>query len=151
MIAYDITWRNSFDSIRQHYSAAQRTRWRTKDKSCVCLVGCKADLQLEREVDEEEGKDLATELGCRFFEVSSSRHRDVRDPFFALIEMILIRDYDAAEEEAKRQAELLVNLENGQDVSGDAHAEKTWRKKYEQLLCFVRRVRGIKQENFNAK
>lgn len=69
-----------------------------KNKFCFSLVGNKKDLEIEREVDYEDGEKFAEKLGCEYYETSAKNGKGVNDMFFDLAkdlyEKIDLDDYD---------------------------------------------------------
>ncbi|GKT36436.1 Small GTPase like protein [Aduncisulcus paluster] len=70
IVVYDVTSRESFDSIR---SWVEQVRERRGDDAVIFVVGNKIDLEAARKVSEEEGRTLASSLGCEFGEVSAKQ------------------------------------------------------------------------------
>lgn len=75
LLVYSITSRNSFEEIasfREHIL-------RVKDATDVpiVLVGNKCDLEDAREVNTEEGKNLARSFNCPFFETSAATRLNI--------------------------------------------------------------------------
>lgn len=52
------------------------------------LVANKLDLQAQRKVSTEEGKALATQFGCHFFETSAALRHNVDEVFYTLVREI---------------------------------------------------------------
>jgi len=52
------------------------------------LVGNKADLEDKREVSHQEGKDLAHQWNCPFFETSAKLKTNIEETFFCLVRKI---------------------------------------------------------------
>jgi len=83
LLVYNITDKTSFDNV----SALRDKILRTKDaqKVPIVLVGNKCDLVNERVVDTEEGKNLASQWGCPFFETSAKEKINNEVCFDALV------------------------------------------------------------------
>ena len=85
LILYDITSRRTFDEVQNYVDEVKSTM---KEQGCndfpVFLCGTKCDLTDMREVQMDEGLDLARSLGCPFIEVSSKIPVNVQQPFFDL-------------------------------------------------------------------
>ena len=60
IIVYDITNRDSFESVRVWMNNIQQLR---NDSASIIIVGNKTDLEHKRTVETQEGQDLANELG----------------------------------------------------------------------------------------
>eukprot|EP01112_Ceratiomyxa_fruticulosa_P008760 TRINITY_DN226_c0_g1_i1.p1 TRINITY_DN226_c0_g1~~TRINITY_DN226_c0_g1_i1.p1 ORF type:complete len:198 (+),score=44.34 TRINITY_DN226_c0_g1_i1:327-920(+) len=54
----------------------------------IIVVGNKIDLEEERAVSTEEGKEFATKFGCEFIESSAKSNTNVPDIFFNLVQQI---------------------------------------------------------------
>ena len=55
----------------------------------MILVGTNSDLENERKVSVQEGKDFATSKGMKFIEVSAKNNINVKEAFETLVEDIL--------------------------------------------------------------
>ena len=78
LIVYDISKRESFE----HISAWIEECRNSSPKSVfMVLVGNKSDLEKEREVTEEEGRELAETNGMLFFETSAKTGKNVVEVF----------------------------------------------------------------------
>jgi GTPase KRas len=83
LLVYAINSRDSFDEI----SAYKELILRAKDADQVPIVLCgnKCDLEKEREVTQQEGKDLAKSIGAEFFETSALDRINIEESFFQLV------------------------------------------------------------------
>jgi GTPase SAR1 family protein len=59
-----------------------------RDLVRAVLVGNKADLEEKREVPLKEGKQLADQWNCAFFEASAKSKTNVEESFFCLVRKI---------------------------------------------------------------
>ncbi|XP_070559917.1 ras-like protein RAS2 [Ptychodera flava] len=102
IIVYSITDRDSFEDAKRFQSLLHQVR-KTKDVPIV-LVGNKNDLTEEREVTIKEGRDLAFQIGCSFYEVSAHLGIDnVRKIFHDVVRQIrAVNDYKATLEKKRR-------------------------------------------------
>eukprot|EP00658_Telonema_sp_P-2_P079365 TRINITY_DN7643_c0_g1_i2.p1 TRINITY_DN7643_c0_g1~~TRINITY_DN7643_c0_g1_i2.p1 ORF type:complete len:507 (+),score=95.39 TRINITY_DN7643_c0_g1_i2:201-1721(+) len=73
MLMYDITNAESFQNCRDWFRELQTYG---PEDVVVGLVGCKRDLEPQRQVSREEAKGLAAELGCAVFEETSAETGD---------------------------------------------------------------------------
>ena len=78
LIVYDISRRASFDSISTWIEDCKNS---SPKSVFMVLVGNKCDLEKEREVSEEEGKELAETHGMIFFETSAKTGKNVEEVF----------------------------------------------------------------------
>ncbi|SCV74135.1 BQ2448_6567 [Microbotryum intermedium] len=86
LLVYSITSRNSFDEIGTFHQ--QILRVKDKDFFPVILVANKCDLEYERKVDSQEGRELAKQFGCRFIETSAKQRLNVEEAFSNLVREI---------------------------------------------------------------
>ncbi|KAJ6457978.1 ras-like protein [Mycena sanguinolenta] len=86
LFVYSITERWTFNEIRTLHERILRTKGR--DAPAAIIIGNKCDLEAEREVSMQEGRDLAEELGCAFIETSAKQNINVEEAFFNVIRQI---------------------------------------------------------------
>ncbi len=86
MCVYSITARTSFEEIATFRE--QILRVKDADKVPLVLVGNKCDLEREREVSTQEGKELAKSFDCPFLETSARSRINVEEAFFELVREI---------------------------------------------------------------
>lgn len=85
VIVYDITRQSSFQGTRSWVSDVRAERG---GEAVLALVGNKSDLASDRQVSEEEGKELAKELGVMFMETSAKRGENVTALFQQLASVL---------------------------------------------------------------
>ena len=85
ILIYDVTYRNTFESIRNWISIISQE---ASEKITIYLVANKIDLENERKVEREEGENLAKELGLPFMEVSAKDGINIDEIFEDLVERI---------------------------------------------------------------
>jgi GTPase KRas protein len=83
---YNITNRDSFEEV--HVFRQQILRVKDKEYFPMLLVGSKCDLEYERAVRKEEGRDLAKAFGCPFLEVSAKNRINVDEVFAGMVREI---------------------------------------------------------------
>eukprot|EP00005_Dracoamoeba_jomungandri_P003581 CAMPEP_0174259354 /NCGR_PEP_ID=MMETSP0439-20130205/8183_1 /TAXON_ID=0 /ORGANISM="Stereomyxa ramosa, Strain Chinc5" /LENGTH=187 /DNA_ID=CAMNT_0015343199 /DNA_START=143 /DNA_END=706 /DNA_ORIENTATION=+ len=81
---YSIINKNSFDNMDRLRNKILRIKDKCNGVPCV-LVGNKCDLEDEREVLERDGKALAAQWNCPFFETSAKNHYNIDEAFTALV------------------------------------------------------------------
>jgi GTPase KRas protein len=86
LLVYSITSRNSFEEVGTYHQ--QILRVKDKDNFPVILIANKCDLEFERQVGMNEGRDLAKHLGCRFIETSAKQRINVDEAFSNLVREI---------------------------------------------------------------
>ncbi|CAG7849233.1 24 kDa Ras-like protein Flags: Precursor [Serendipita indica DSM 11827] len=86
LLVYSITSRNSFEEISTFHQ--QILRVKDKDTFPVVIVANKCDLEFERQVGQNEGRDLAKHYNCKFIETSAKQRINVDEAFSALVREI---------------------------------------------------------------
>ena len=103
-IVYDITKKESFKKIDEW---VKLFRERSSPKSPIILIGNKSDLNDQREISEEEGRNKAEELNFSFYETSAIEKKNIDEAFDEMIKQIL-----------KREEELKIEKENQPQKKG---------------------------------
>jgi Ras-related protein Rab-8A len=116
LLVYDITSRNSFEKI---------TKWTediidtigSLDEIGFVLLGNKNDLQLQRVVSKEEGKERAKELGIPFFETSAKTGCNLKESIAVLSQKTieLIEKGDKGDD--KERGSIVLKKEKEKDKS----------------------------------
>jgi len=86
LLVYSITSRNSFEEISTFYQ--QILRVKDRDTFPVVVLANKCDLEYERQVGMNEGRDLAKHFNCRFLETSAKQRINVDEAFIMLVREI---------------------------------------------------------------
>ncbi|KAI9105864.1 ras-like protein 1 [Phlyctochytrium arcticum] len=86
LCVYSITSRNSFEEISTFYQ--QILRVKDRDYYPIIIVANKCDLENERVVSTQAGRDLARSFGCKFVETSAKQKINVDEAFFSLVREI---------------------------------------------------------------
>ncbi|KDN37263.1 putative ras-related GTP-binding protein [Tilletiaria anomala UBC 951] len=84
VLVYSIASRNSFDMIQTVYDKILNYTG-TESVPCV-IVGQKSDLHVQRQVSEDEGKDLAQQLKSAWVEVSARHNANVVKVFELMLQ-----------------------------------------------------------------
>uniref|UniRef100_A0A8C4RAI0 small monomeric GTPase n=1 Tax=Eptatretus burgeri TaxID=7764 RepID=A0A8C4RAI0_EPTBU len=95
IICYSITDRRSFQEAAQFKQLIYQVR-HSYDIPIV-LVGNKTDLEGMRQVTREEGRVLAREFNCQFFETSAALRQYIDEVFHAVVREIRRREREALE------------------------------------------------------
>ena len=112
LIVYDITRKNTFDNIDKWISDLKLNG----DKNiCILIVGNKSDLNEQREVDKELGKKKAEMFKTAFMETSALNGENISKAFEEVIEQIYQLNKNAFEENAKKDIDRGVNLNDNKD------------------------------------
>ena len=101
LLIYDITQRNSFDTIKEYY--CPKIKDLCKENIPIILLGNKADLEDKREVTIDEGAGLALERNLKFKETSCLKNENVADAFEALIELWNFENHKKKKKENKEK------------------------------------------------
>ena len=91
IIMYDITNKSSFDSIP---NIIKNIKEEKGNDFPMILIGNKIDLEQDREIKKDEGKDLASKNGIEFFEISNKEGINVQEAAFAIVNKILEKRKD---------------------------------------------------------
>lgn len=94
VLAYDISNRPSFDHV---IGWMRDIKTRAPPDCDIVLCGNKSDLENDRVVQAEEGKQLADEYGVQFFETSALTGDNVENMFMSLASTIKHKRIDAFE------------------------------------------------------
>mmetsp|Transcript_2106 Transcript_2106/g.2392 ORF Transcript_2106/g.2392 Transcript_2106/m.2392 type:complete len:188 (+) Transcript_2106:30-593(+) len=86
LLVYSIVSRPTFDEVSILYDKILRTK--DAEKVPLVLVGNKCDLKEERQVEYQEGADLAKTWGCAFFEASAKIKLNNEACFYELVREI---------------------------------------------------------------
>ncbi|KAF2148922.1 ras-domain-containing protein [Myriangium duriaei CBS 260.36] len=92
LLVYSITSKYSFEEIKSFQQRILRVK--EKDYFPIIVVGNKCDLEGEREVSTEEGKQLARQFGCPFIETSAKSGTNVENAFYDIVRDIRKHDRD---------------------------------------------------------
>lgn len=94
LVVYSITSRLSFEEIEGFYQQIRRVK--DKDHFPMVLIANKCDLESERQVSSQEGKDAAKKYGCQFIESSAKFRINVDEAFHEVVRDI--RRYNKEQE-----------------------------------------------------
>jgi len=82
LLVYSITSRHSFDEISTFHQ--QILRVKGNNSFPIIIVANKCDLEDDRQISTQEGKDLAKNLGCTYVETSAKGRVNVDETFYEL-------------------------------------------------------------------
>lgn len=130
IIVYDVTSRDSFNNIREWMKIAYDHI--DKNKASLIFLGNKTDLTEERDVNFDEGVDIAKEYRAMFMEVSAFNNttKNINKAFYMLVKDIVpkyefldeeIKDHD---KDVKRNESQKINLKEGFNRDTDYHHSK---------------------------
>ncbi|KWU46039.1 ras family protein [Rhodotorula sp. JG-1b] len=81
LLVYDVTDERSFNNIRTWHANVEQHASEGVNK---ILIGNKCDWSDKKVISEQQGQELADELGLRFLETSAKSNINVEEAFFAL-------------------------------------------------------------------
>ena len=88
LLVYSIADIDSFNKIKSYCDEITRVKGIDDKDIPIVLVGAKCDMEDSREVTREQGKGLARQLNCPFFEVSAKNGVCVDDTFTEIVREI---------------------------------------------------------------
>ncbi|MFX0188605.1 MAG: Rab family GTPase [Candidatus Hodarchaeota archaeon] len=93
LLVYDITKQDSLKNIKSKWYS-DFNKYTEAKNSAYLLIGNKSDLESERNVDNDDGKDLANEINAADFIETSAKYGDnVEKAFLRLVQKVLA-NYD---------------------------------------------------------
>mmetsp|Transcript_18382 Transcript_18382/g.71014 ORF Transcript_18382/g.71014 Transcript_18382/m.71014 type:complete len:201 (+) Transcript_18382:241-843(+) len=90
MLVYSVTARRSFETIGEMKDKILQVK--ESDSFPTVLIGNKCDLEKERKVTTEEGREKAKEWGVSFFETSAKARINIEEAFVELVQQV--RDFE---------------------------------------------------------
>merc|ERR1712230_69661 len=94
LLVYDVTDEKSFNNIRTWHANVEQHASEGVNK---ILIGNKCDWTDKKVITEQQGQELADELGLRFLETSAKTNINVEEGFFALARDIIARSAASGE------------------------------------------------------
>jgi small GTP-binding protein len=114
-IVYDVSNRSSFDNVKNWIQFV-------KDIEKTTMILCGNKIDLDRDVNTNEGEEIAKSEGILFFECSAKTNENIKNMFFSSISLLpTFGIYDESEKENLIR-ELLE--ENGVEISNDANGNQ---------------------------
>ncbi|GAA5854632.1 hypothetical protein JCM3775_003441 [Rhodotorula graminis] len=111
LLVYDVTDERSFNNIRTWHANVEQHASEGVNK---ILIGNKCDWTDKKVISEQQGQELADELGLRFLETSAKSNINVEQAFFALASDIKSRLIDTAKPEDSPSGSRSVGIGAGQ-------------------------------------
>ena len=110
LVVYDITNRESFSNLNSWLIEIEKNG--NKDVFKL-LIGNKNDLESERKITYDEGKDFASINGMEFFETSAKTAYKVQEAFETLTRNIISKDKNLN----KKPKNIKLEIGNSNDIS----------------------------------
>ena len=111
LVVYDITERKSFDNLNSWLIEIEKNGNKNVYK---LLIGNKSDLEDERQISKEEGKEFAEINGMQFFETSAKANFQVQEAFIQLTRNV-IKTKDKTLEKGDKN--MKINMGKSNDLS----------------------------------
>lgn len=99
ILTYDITDRQSFKDIENWQEEVEKF---AKPNVVKLLVGNKSDLENQRQVSTDEGKEMAEKMGVQFLETSAKNSVNIESAFMAMAKEIKENVQKAGDEDIKK-------------------------------------------------
>ncbi|KAI8393805.1 ras-like protein 1 [Radiomyces spectabilis] len=115
LLVYSITSRMSFEEITTFYQ--QICRVKDRDYFPMVLVANKSDLEADRQVSSQEGRDLAKQFGCHFIETSAKQRINVDEAFYEVVRDI--RRFNKEQETRGGGGHDQFHIQDAPDVASD--------------------------------
>lgn len=111
ILMYDVTNEESFNSVQDWVTQIKTYSW---DNAQVILVGNKSDMESDRVVTYDRGKQLADQLGLEFFETSAKENINVKNVFERLVDIICDKMSDGIDSDQS-----MTNVNRGTRLTGN--------------------------------
>ncbi|KAM9676899.1 ras-related protein Rab-27B isoform 1-T1 [Dama dama] len=119
LLMFDLTSQQSFLNVRNWMSQLQANAY--CENPDIVLIGNKADLPDQREVNERQARDLAEKYGIPYFETSAATGQNVEKAVETLLDLIMKRMEQCVE---KTHIPDTVNGSSSGKLDGEKPAEK---------------------------
>jgi len=100
LLVYSITSRATFEEVQTLYEKILRSK--DAENVPIVLAGNKCDLETERQVTYEEGKNQAAEWGAPFYETSAKEKINNETAFFEVVRQIR-QEHESSNASAKKR------------------------------------------------
>ena len=114
MMVYDITDLESFQNLNSWLIEIEKNASKNVYK---ILVGNKCDMEKDRKVTFEQGKDFANQYGMKFFETSAKESTNVQEAFVAMTKEIIKGAQEKKIPLKKDNGKILENKKNASAIT----------------------------------
>ena len=112
MIVYDITDLESFQNLNSQLIEIEKNSSKNVYK---ILVGNKCDMENERKVTTEQGKEFADQYGMQFFETSAKNSTNVNEAFITMTKEVM-KNTSKKGPTPKKDNVVVTNAPSGQTI-----------------------------------
>ena len=113
MLVYDITDLESFQNLNSWLIEIEKNASKNVYK---ILIGNKCDMENERKVTTQQGKEFADQYGMKFFETSAKNSTNVNEAFIAMTKEVMKSSNKKAPTNKKENVNIS-NAPSGQNIS----------------------------------
>ena len=110
IVVFDITDRDSFEHVKNWMADVDKF---AKEGVLRILCGNKCDLEHQRKISKEEGKELASKYGIQYIETSAKDTTNIEELFFNTTETFLNKQFSGGKK--------MVNNPNVIDINNEDH------------------------------
>ena len=115
MLVYDITDLESFQNLNSWLIEIEKNASKNVYK---ILVGNKCDMENERKVTVEQGRDFASQYGMKFFETSAKNSTNVNEAFITMTQEIM-KNANKKTTPAKKDNVVVSTAPSGQSIKSN--------------------------------
>ena len=126
LLVYDITNPKTFESLDKWLSDLKTN---AEEKISIVLIGNKTDLEDQRKITTEQGKEKAEFYNLTFMETSALNGNNIQEAFNELIMDVYKKNHELLENQAKVEIirdKKTIELDKGEDNNTDEVKEKKW-------------------------
>ena len=113
MMVYDITDAESFNNLNSWLIEIEKNASKNVYK---ILVGNKSDLESERKVTYEQGKEFATQYGMKFIETSAKESKNVQEAFITMTKEIITQTNEKKIVQKREDNVRITDKPKGKDI-----------------------------------